>query len=51
VITADHAGVGDFSDPNEENNWIAKAWGSQMELRHPEAYDPTGMEVSYNFGR
>ena len=33
VITADHAGVWDFSDPNEENNWIAKAWGSQMELR------------------
>jgi hypothetical protein len=27
VITADHAGVWDFSDPNEENNWIAKAWG------------------------
>jgi uncharacterized protein (TIGR02391 family) len=33
VITADHTGVWDFSDPNEENNWIAKAWGSQMELR------------------
>src|SRR5208337_4034981 len=33
VVTADHAGVWDFSDPNEENNWIAKAWGSQMELR------------------
>ena len=33
MVTADHAGVWDFSDPNEENNWIAKAWGSQMELR------------------
>jgi site-specific DNA recombinase len=33
VVTADHPGVWDFSDPNEENNWIAKAWGSQMELR------------------
>jgi site-specific DNA recombinase len=33
VVTADHAGVWDFSDPNEENNWMAKAWGSQMELR------------------
>ena len=23
----------DFSDPNQENEWLVKAWGSQMELR------------------
>ena len=23
----------DFSDPDQENEWLAKAWGSQMELR------------------
>lgn len=33
VVTADHAGVWDFSDPNQENDWLIKAWGSQMELR------------------
>ncbi|MGH3281148.1 MAG: recombinase family protein [Trebonia sp.] len=33
IITGDHDGTWDFSDPNEENNWIMKAWGSQMELR------------------
>jgi site-specific DNA recombinase len=33
VITADHVGVWDFSDPNQENEWLIKAWGSQMELR------------------
>jgi DNA invertase Pin-like site-specific DNA recombinase len=33
VVTADHAGVWDFSDPDQENEWLAKAWGSQMELR------------------
>src|SRR6266702_2559605 len=33
VVTADHAGVWDFSDPNQDNEWLAKAWGSQMELR------------------
>ena len=33
VVTADHAGMWDFSDPNQENEWLAKAWGSQMELR------------------
>lgn len=33
VITADHAGVWDFSDPNQENDWLIKAWGSQLELR------------------
>ena len=33
MVTADHAGVWDFSDPNQENEWLAKAWGSQMELR------------------
>jgi len=33
VVTADHAGVWDFSNPNQENEWLAKAWGSQMELR------------------
>lgn len=33
VVTADHAGVWDFSDPAQENDWLIKAWGSQMELR------------------
>ena len=33
VVTADHAGVWDFGDPNQENEWMIKAWGSQMELR------------------
>jgi site-specific DNA recombinase len=33
VVTADHVGVWDFSDPNQENDWLIKAWGSQMELR------------------
>jgi len=33
VITSDHAGVWDFSDPNQENEWLMKAWGSQIELR------------------
>lgn len=34
VVTADHSdGVWDFTDPNQENEWMIKAWGSQMELR------------------
>jgi DNA invertase Pin-like site-specific DNA recombinase len=33
IVTADHAGVWDFGDPNQENEWMVKAWGSQMELR------------------
>jgi site-specific DNA recombinase len=33
IITGDHDGIWDFSDPNQENEWIMKAWGSQMELR------------------
>jgi site-specific DNA recombinase len=33
IVTADHGGVWDFSDPNQENEWLIKAWGSQMELR------------------
>jgi site-specific DNA recombinase len=33
IVTADHAGVWDFADPNQENEWLIKAWGSQMELR------------------
>lgn len=33
IITADHSGIWDFSDPNQENEWLMKAWGSQMELR------------------
>ncbi|WP_220449749.1 recombinase family protein [Nonomuraea longispora] len=33
IVTADHMGVWDFSDPNQENEWLVKAWGSQMELR------------------
>lgn len=33
IITADHQGVWDFSDPNQENEWMIKAWGSQLELR------------------
>ncbi len=33
IITADHEGVWDFSNVNDENEWMIKAWGSQMELR------------------
>lgn len=33
IVTADHAGVWEFGDPNQENEWLMKAWGSQMELR------------------
>ena len=33
IITADHRGVWDFADANQENEWLIKAWGSQMELR------------------
>jgi len=33
VVTADHVGVWDFSDPNQENDWLFKALGSQLELR------------------
>jgi site-specific DNA recombinase len=33
IVTADHQGIWNFSDGNEENEWIMKAWGSQMELR------------------
>ncbi|MFJ6137080.1 recombinase family protein [Kitasatospora sp. NPDC092286] len=33
IITADHDGIWDFGDPAQENEWIMKAWGSQMELR------------------
>jgi DNA invertase Pin-like site-specific DNA recombinase len=33
IVTADQAGVWDFTDPNQENEWLIKAWGSQMELR------------------
>jgi DNA invertase Pin-like site-specific DNA recombinase len=33
IVTSDHAGVWDFTDANQENEWLIKAWGSQMELR------------------
>ncbi|MDH6139595.1 site-specific DNA recombinase [Kitasatospora sp. GP30] len=33
IVTADHVGVWDFSNVNDENEWMLKAWGSQMELR------------------
>jgi hypothetical protein len=33
IVTADHVGVWDFSDPTQENEWMIKVWGSQMELR------------------
>jgi site-specific DNA recombinase len=33
IVTADHTGAWDFTDPNQENEWLIKAWGSQMELR------------------
>jgi site-specific DNA recombinase len=33
IITGDHEGIWDFNDQNQENEWIMKAWGSQMELR------------------
>jgi resolvase-like protein len=42
VVTADHVGVWDFSDPNQENEWLAKAWGSQMELRAIQKRNPAG---------
>ncbi|MFC1439786.1 recombinase family protein [Streptacidiphilus sp. N1-10] len=34
IVTADHSGVWDFTDPAQENEWMIKAWGSQMELRN-----------------
>ena len=34
VATSDHAGVWDFSDPNQENEWLVKAWRSQMRGGH-----------------
>lgn len=33
IVTGDHDGIWDFSDSNQENDWMIKAWGSQMELR------------------
>ena len=33
VVTADHVGMWDFLDPNQENDWLFKALGSQLELR------------------
>jgi DNA invertase Pin-like site-specific DNA recombinase len=33
IVTADHDGIWDFTDPNEENMWLMLAWGGQMELR------------------
>ena len=33
IVTADHAWVWDFTGPNQENEWLIQAWGSQMELR------------------
>jgi hypothetical protein len=33
IVTADHSGVWDFTDPNQQNEWLIKAWGGQMELR------------------
>jgi site-specific DNA recombinase len=27
IVTADHAGAWDFTDPNQENEWLIKAWG------------------------
>jgi site-specific DNA recombinase len=33
IVTADHASVWDFGSVNDENEWMLKAWGSQMELR------------------
>ncbi|MFF7636528.1 recombinase family protein [Kitasatospora sp. NPDC008050] len=33
IVTADHHGIWDFTDTNQENEWLTKAWGSQMELR------------------
>jgi len=33
IITGDHDGIWDFNDQTQENEWIMKAWGSQMELR------------------
>jgi len=33
IVTADHVGIWDFSDSNQENEWLIKAMGAQMELR------------------
>ncbi|MFI9556129.1 recombinase family protein [Nonomuraea endophytica] len=33
IVTADHSGIWEFTDPSQENEWLIKAWGSQMELR------------------
>jgi len=33
IVTADHEGIWDFSNVSDENEWMIKAWGSQMELR------------------
>ena len=33
MVTADHVGIWDFLDPNQENDWLFKALGSQLELR------------------
>ncbi|MBC3841360.1 recombinase family protein [Streptacidiphilus sp. 4-A2] len=29
IVTADHQGIWDFNDPNDENEWTIKAWGSR----------------------
>lgn len=34
LVTADHEGIWDLTDPAQENDFMLKAWGSQMELRN-----------------
>ena len=34
LVTANHGGVWDLTDPAQENQFIAEAWGAQMELRN-----------------
>ncbi|GAA1186322.1 recombinase family protein [Kitasatospora gansuensis] len=34
LVTADHEGIWDLTDPAQENDFMLKAWASQMELRN-----------------
>ncbi|WP_432019888.1 recombinase family protein [Streptomyces sp. 1222.5] len=37
LVTYGHTGPWDLNDPNDENQFIAQAWGAQMELRATES--------------
>ncbi len=36
LVTYGHSGPWDLNDPTDENQFIAQAWGAQMELRATE---------------